>query len=193
LGRSNRLHGHAEQTVPPLLLYTASTIPMIQIDASRGQTHDVLKDLISLASRETIERDQARAAIAALPPARARFTRERACLVGLGLSVPILLIVLVTNVLGLSLMDLITPAPTPEVARQQAQETLEAVVTEIESFHHDYSELPDVLAEVGVPPRGAWAYLKKPDGRYQVVGQMYGQIVTFDSPPRKLELDAPHQ
>lgn len=166
---------------------------MAHIDASRGETRDALNDLIGLASRETIERDKARAAIAALPPARARVTRKRACLVGLGLSAPILLMVLTTNVLGISLMDLITPAPAPAVARQQAQETLEAVVKEIESFHHDYLELPDVLAEVGVPPRGAWAYLKKPDGRYQVVGQMYGQIVTFDSPPRKLEFDAPHQ
>ena len=166
---------------------------MTQIDATRGETHDALSDLISLASRETIERGKARAAIAGLPPARARFTRERACLVGLGLSAPILLIVLVTNVLGISLMDLITPAPPPAIARQQAQETLEAVVKEIESFHHDYAELPTVLAEVGVPSRGTWAYLKKAGERYQLVGQMYGQIVTFDSPPRKLELDAPHQ
>jgi hypothetical protein len=163
---------------------------MTQIDATRER--DALKDLIGLASRETIERDKARAAVAALPPARARFTRERVCLAGLGLSVPILLIVLVTNVLGMSLMDMITPAPPPEEARQQAQDTLEAVVGEIESFNHDYSELPDVLAEVGVPPRGAWAYLKKSDGRYQVVGQMYGQIVTFDSPPRKPVLDEHH-
>jgi hypothetical protein len=162
---------------------------MAQIDASRGETHDALNDLIGLASRETIDRNQARAAVAALPPARPRFTRERVCLLGLGLSAPILLIVLATNVLGISLMDLITPAPTPAVARQQAQETLDSVVREIESFHHDYSELPSVLAEVGVPARGTWAYLKKADERYQVVGQMYGQIVTFDSPPRKPLLD----
>jgi hypothetical protein len=165
---------------------------MTPIDASRGQAGDALNDLIGLASRETIERQHARAATAARPPA-VRYTRERACLVGLGLSAPILLIVLVTNVLGISLVEMMTPSPRPEVARQQAQETLEAVVREIESFHHDYSELPEVLAEVGVPPRGAWAYLKKPDGRYQVVGQMYGQIVTFDSPPRKPVLDEPHQ
>jgi hypothetical protein len=183
----------AEATVPPLLRHTASTISMPQLDAPREQTRDALNDVIGLASRETIDRNQARAAVAALPPARARFTRERVCLIGLGLSAPILLVVLVTNVFGRSLMDLITPAPPPAIARQQAQETLDAVVKEIESFHHDYSELPDVLAEVGVPPRGAWAYLKKPGGRYQVAGRMYGQIVTFDSPPRKLEIDAPYQ
>jgi hypothetical protein len=183
----------AEATVPPLLRHTASTISMPQLDAPREQTRDALNDVIGLASRETIDRNQARAAVAALPPARARFTRERVCLIGLGLSAPILLAVLVTNVFGRSLMDLITPAPPPAIARQQAQETLDAVVKEIESFHHDYSELPDVLAEVGVPRRGVWAYLKKPGGRYQVAGQMYGQIVTFDSPPRKLEIDAPYQ
>jgi hypothetical protein len=157
---------------------------MPQLDATRGQTRDALNDLIGLASRETVERQHARAALAALPPAK-RFTRERACLVGLALSVPILLIVLVTNVLGISVIDMMTPSPRPEVARQQARETLDSVVREIESFHHDYRELPSVLAEVGVPSRGTWAYLKKADERYQVVGQMYGQIVTFDSPPRK--------
>ena len=161
---------------------------MPQLDATRGQTRDALNDLIGLASRETIERQHARAAVAALPPA-VRFTRERVCVVGLGLSSPILLIVLATNVLGISLMDLITPAPAPALARQEAQETLDSVVREIESFHHDYSELPSVLAEVGVPSRGTWAYLKKADERYQVVGQMYGQIVTFDSPPRNAVLE----
>ena len=166
---------------------------MTPLDATRGQTRDALNDLIGLASRETIDRDQVRAAVAALPPARARFTRERVCLIGLGLSAPMLLVVLVTNVFGISLIDLITPAPPPAIARQQAEETLDAVVKEIESFHHDYAELPDFLAEVGVPPRGVWAYLKKPGGRYQVVGRMHGQVVTFDSPPRKLEIDAPYQ
>ena len=162
---------------------------MTQLDSTRGETRDALNDLIGLASRETIERDKARAATAALPPARARFTRERACLVGIGLSVPILLIVLAINVLGISLVEMMTPSPRPEVARQQAQETLDSVVREIESFHHDYSELPSVLAEVGVPSRGTWAYLKKAGERYQVVGQMYGQVVTFDSPPRKAVLE----
>jgi hypothetical protein len=90
---------------------------MTQIDATRGETRDALNDLIGLASRETIERQHARAAIAAQPPA-VRFTRQRAYLVGLGLSVPMLLIVLVTNVLGISLVDMMTPSPTPEVARQ---------------------------------------------------------------------------
>jgi hypothetical protein len=85
----------------------------------------------------------------------ARLTRERACLIGLGISAPILAIVLVTKVFGVSLIDMITPAPTPEVARHQAQETLQAVVREIESFREDYSELPDVLAEVG--SRRSWA------------------------------------
>jgi hypothetical protein len=166
---------------------------MTQFAAPREQTQDALDDLVGLASRETIDRDHARAAVAALPPARARFTRERVCLIGLGLSAPILLVVLATNVFGISLVDLVTPAPPPAIAREQAQETLDAVVKEIESFHHDYSKLPDVLAEVGVPARGVWAYSKKPGGRYQVVGQMYGQIVTFDSPPGKLEIDAPYQ
>ena len=84
---------------------------------------------------------QINAAIAALPPPRARFTRERVCLVGLVISAPVLALVLVTNVLGISLVGMITPAPTPEVARHQAQETLQALVREIESFREDYSEL----------------------------------------------------
>ena len=83
---------------------------------------------------------------------------------------------------------MMTPSPSlkSRVNRRGKHSTLWCA---IESFHHDYRELPSVLAEVGVPSRGTWAYLKKSDERYQVVGQMYGQIVTFDSPPRKPLLD----
>jgi len=148
-----------------------------------------LNDLIGLASRETIQRQEARAADAALPPPRARFTRERICLLSLLISVPILAVVVATNILGYSLVDLMTPAPTPEVARHMAQETLDGIVKEIESFHHDYSDLPDFLSEVGVPERGRWTYLKKSDGSYQVAGEMFGQVVRFDSPARKVVVD----
>jgi hypothetical protein len=53
----------------------------------------------------------------------------------------------------------------------------------------DYSELPDMLSEVGVPSRGTWTYEKKPGGQYIVTGEMYGQVVRYGAPARKVSLD----
>ena len=95
---------------------------------------------------------------------------------------PLFALLLLVNVWDMSLVDLITPRPTPEVSRQQVQVLLDGVVQGIESFRHDYARLPKELVEVGVPARGTWTYSPKPGGRYQVVGAMNGQAITFDSP-----------
>jgi hypothetical protein len=158
-------------------------------DTKHAATSDALNDLINLASRETMQRHEARTVEAALPPPRARFSRERVCFMSLLITAPILAVAIATNVLGYSLVDMVTPAPAPEIARQLVQETMQGVVREIESFRHDYSELPDMLSEVGVPARGTWTYEKKPGGQYIVTGEMYGQIVRYGAPARKAGLD----
>ena len=158
-------------------------------DTKRAATNDALNDLINLASREMVQRQEAREVEAALPPPRARSSRERACFISLLVTAPILAIAIATNVLGYSLVDVVTPAPTPEIARQLAQETMQGVVREIESFRHDYSVLPEKLSEVGVPSRGTWTYERKPGGQYIVTGEMYGQVVRYGAPAKKAGLD----
>ena len=55
------------------------------------------------------------------------------------------------------------------------------VVNEVESFRHDYSELPSSLAELGTPLDGEWTYTRTSPNHYQIVFTFYGQVVTFDS------------
>jgi hypothetical protein len=117
-----------------------------------------------------------------MPKANAPISRERACLGGLILSAPLFALLILVNVWEISPIDLITPNPTPDVARQLAQGVLDDVVLGIESFRHDYATLPKELVEVGVPKHGSWTYSLKPGGRYQVAGTMYGEVVSFDSP-----------
>jgi hypothetical protein len=104
-----------------------------------------------------------------------------AALIALLVALPVLGILYATNIKGLSLADLFTPAPTPAVARQQAEQAVHLVVREIESFKKDYSELPYSLTEVGTPVDGDWSYTKTPGNQYQIALRFYGQVVTFDS------------
>lgn len=147
---------------------------------------DPFKDIFEQATDQAVELAKARAAG---PTAAAPISRQRACLAGLVVSAPLFALVLLVNVWDLSLVDLITPRPTPVVAQQQLQVLLDGVVQGIESFRHDYASLPKELVEVGVPARGSWTYSPKPGGRYQVVGSMYGQVVTFNAPERAVEHD----
>jgi hypothetical protein len=71
--------------------------------------------------------------------------------------------------------------PPAAVAREDAQNTLNALVDEIEKFREDYNELPETLVEIGVPSRGKWTYAVYGKEHYQLQGRLYGQSVTFDS------------
>jgi hypothetical protein len=108
-------------------------------------------------------------------------SKERAVLIALIVALPIFGILLVTLIQGRSLAELLTPAPSPAIALQQAQENVDAVVKRIESFRKDFSKLPDTLAVVGVPASGNWTYTTSSGDHYQVVLKLYGQVVTFDS------------
>ena len=151
---------------------------MPDMDPHQVQARDPFKDLIEQASDE---REQAARVRAAIKAPTVPLSRKRACLAGLAVSAPILAILLVTNVWGISIVDLITPAPAPDIVRQQAHILLDDVVQGIEAFREDYEALPDGLVDVGVPSRGTWTYSKKPGGQYRVVGELSGQVVTFDS------------
>jgi hypothetical protein len=109
------------------------------------------------------------------------FSRERTVLVAFVVALPVLGVLIWTNMTGQSLVDLLTPFPPPQLAHQRAQEALDSVVKAVAVYRKDYSELPGNLAEVGVSPQGEWTYAKGPNGNYQIRLKMLGQVVTFNS------------
>jgi hypothetical protein len=110
-----------------------------------------------------------------------RVTRKHVVAGSLAIAIPLLAILLAVNVFGVSFADLMTPTPSPDVARRQTQEALDDMVTGIEGYRTDYAELPERLIEVAAPARGQWTYTKTPNGHYRVDLEMYGQSVTYDS------------
>ena len=108
-------------------------------------------------------------------------SKERAVLVAFILAVPVLALVIYVNVMNKSLADLFSPAPTPQVSRQIAQEALDTVVKRIDSFYNDYDELPGNLVEVGLPTVGDWTWAPRSDGQYEVTVKMFSQTLTFDT------------
>jgi len=107
-------------------------------------------------------------------------SKERVVLVAFIIALPVLGVLVWTNITGQTLIDLVTPDPPPEVAQQRAQEALDSVVEQIGAYRQDYSELPDSLAEVGIPP-GDWTYAKGSNGNYRVRLSIHGRVVTYDS------------
>jgi hypothetical protein len=152
--------------------------------AERTQQRDPFKDIFEQATEQAAQLARERAAA---PMAAAPISRQRVSLGGLVLAAPLFALLLLVNVWDISLIDLLTPRPAPEVARQQAQVLLDGVVQGIESFRHDYATLPKALVEVGVPERGSWTYSPKPGGRYQVVGTLHGQVISFNSSEGSVE------
>jgi hypothetical protein len=155
--------------------------------SERTAQPDPFKDIFEQATDQTAQLARERAAA---PMAAAPISRQRASLGGLVVAAPLFALLLLVNVWDISPIDLITPNPPPEVARQLAQGVLDDVVRGIEAFRHDYATLPKELVEVGVPARGSWTYSLKPGGRYQVTGTMSGQVVTFDSPEGTVDRDS---
>jgi hypothetical protein len=145
------------------------------------------QDILNQASEETARRAQARAAA---PPV-SLVTRARLVGCALAIAVPVLATFLAVNVFDVSVTDLITPAPAPAIALGQTQAALDAMVKEIEAYRKDYEELPEHLVEVAAPSKGNWTYSRNPSGQYQVVLEMYGQVVTFDSTQSKQVIDEP--
>ncbi len=137
------------------------------------------EDLVNQASQDIRERDRLRAERKPVDPTR---SGQRASLIGLIVAFPVLVIVLIPNFTDWSWRSLFETPPPPAVAREEAQKTLNALVAGVDGFRADYHELPESLAEVGLPERGRWSYSVRGDGRYSLTGKLYGQTVNFESP-----------
>ena len=176
--------GFAPRPLAPLLL---SSLDMAdQQQAGTRRVADQVAELAQEAKQETAQRKKVSAERAVHTAAvDAWFSRKRAVLISLIVTVPIFAILVVTNLTGLSLVDLMTPDPPPQVAQQDAKRALDSVVKRVESFRTDYSTLPGGLIEVGTPPDGEWTYTKQPGGTYQIAVKMFGQALSFDSRQRK--------
>ena len=140
------------------------------------------QDILEQASEETAHRAQVRASNASAVPA---VSRKRAVAGALVVAVPVLAIVITVNLFGVSVVDMMTPAPSPAAGLRQAQDAVDGMVKDIEGFREDYEELPERLAEVAAPFHGQWTYSTTPGGHYLVVLKMHGQVVTFDSAKNK--------
>jgi hypothetical protein len=112
-------------------------------------------------------------------------TRQRYVQIALAVSIPVLAIILLVSFAGPFLASLFEIPPPPAVARQEAQEVLDALVGDIEGFRKDFSEVPKALVQVGVPERGRWSYTVLGTGRYRVQGALFGEAVSFTSPERQ--------
>ena len=111
-------------------------------------------------------------------------SRKRAVLMSFIIAVPVFAAVIAVNVMNVSFVDLLAPAPAPDVARLLSQEALDTVVKRVDTFYSDYGELPPSLIEVGLPPHGSWTWAPRGNGQYQVTVRMYGKTLTFDTGTR---------
>jgi hypothetical protein len=112
------------------------------------------------------------------------FSRKRGVLVALIVALPVLGLLVLLNVTGQSLDELLLPDPPAELGLQRAQEALDAVVRRVRVYREDYSELPESLAEVGAH-KGDWTYEKELTGHYRIRLKLHGQVVTFNSADSK--------
>jgi hypothetical protein len=137
------------------------------------------EDLVNQASQDIRERDRERAARKPVDPTR---SGQRASLIGLIVAFPVLVVVLIPNFTDWSWRSLFETRPPAAVAREEAQKILNALVVEVEGFRTDYDQLPESLAEIGLPEHGRWSYSVRGDGKYSLTGSLYGQTVNFESP-----------
>jgi hypothetical protein len=148
---------------------------------------DQVKELAGEVTEERAQRAKTRAEHAEREATiDAWLSRERAVVAALIVALPVLVTLLVMTVEGESLVELLTPGPSPALSLVQAQGALDSVIARIEGFRSDYSKLPRNLAEVGVPPHGEWTYTKTSGNHYRVVLRMYGQVLTFESSQLKV-------
>ena len=147
---------------------------MIEPPSGRSEAEEILNQ----ASQEILGRERERAERKPVDPRRG----QRAPLIGLIVAIPVLIVVAIPNFTDWSWRSLFETRPSAAVAREEAEKTLNSLVSEVEGFRKDYHELPESLAEVGLPSRGRWKYSLSGDGRYTLTGSVYGQNVSFESP-----------
>lgn len=140
------------------------------------------QELANEATGEMIARSRQREADAAVgkaPP----LTRARVTLIALCAALPMLAVLVAVTFFGDALADMLSPPPSPQIARAQAQAELDATVTDIEAFRADFSALPQTLVQVAAPVRGGWSYIVDGD-HYRLSRTLHGQVVTFTSVPK---------
>ncbi len=141
------------------------------------QKADEVEELVGQAI-VTIAQQQA---AAALPPPPAGQARQRAVLIALCFTTPVLIGILTFNLAGPAIAERLATRPPPPVARQNADQAMRLLVSEIEAFREDYGELPETIHEVGAPSQGAWRYEVVTSTHYRIHGSLQGQDVSFDS------------
>ena len=149
------------------------------MDETRQATQQSANEIFAAAAEEQRERVQRQAEERVATPTTV--SRERVAYVGVALLTPVFVAILLVNVLGVSPLSYFEPQPTPEAARQEAQELLKTLVVDIEAYRTDYDQLPAALVQVGIPARGVWTYTNAGNGTYRLQGTLYGETATFTS------------
>ncbi|HLG56336.1 MAG TPA: hypothetical protein VI485_13455 [Vicinamibacterales bacterium] len=150
----------------------------MSIEQSQNQARLLAEAAIGEALVDYSRREDARAARPG--PARTGSRHARAARLGLLVALPVLVAVVLVNVWRPSLLVMLAVTGSSTVIDSQVEEALRVVVDDIQSFHADYAELPDSLAELGLPTQGEWVYTKNPDGGYRLIVTLQGRVRTFD-------------
>lgn len=158
------------------------TAPMTEPPTKPTEVQESANEIFALAGEENQERERVSVK---REQARSVFTRERVVLASLVAGIPILVVLVLINIVGLSFGQWLETRPSPAAAQQEAQDTLNTLVIDIEAFRKDYNELPESLVEIGVPARGQWSYSVSGPNNYRVQGTLYGQRVSFDGSAAK--------
>ena len=152
------------------------------------QSNAIASQVAELANAAVVEKTHRQKASAERRKQTAKvdawLSKDRMVLIAFLLALPLLALVVTVNVMDKSLAELFTSKPGPQVSQQLAQESLDAMVKRIDSFHDDYDALPTNLAEVGLPPQGDWTWAPRGAGQYSVTVKMFGQSLTFDTRQR---------
>lgn len=146
-------------------------------------------ELTSQATGDMVQRSKKREADAAAALKAPLWSRRRLSLIALCASLPVLAVLVAATFFGDSLAEAFSPAPSAQVARDQAQADLDLAVREIEAFRADFSALPQTLVQIGAPAGGDWTYTKDANDQYQVVRALRGQVVAFSSVSQEVAAD----
>jgi hypothetical protein len=144
-----------------------------------NRTRLLAEQAIGEAMVDLTQREEARAR---LIPDRAKATRARVVRVCVLITVSVAASLVLANQWRPSLFAALLAAQSSPASRQQAEDALRVVVNDVQTFRADYAELPESLAEVGLPVEGQWTYSKKPGERFQLVVILGGHVATFNGP-----------
>lgn len=129
--------------------------------------------------------DRKTLAAAQQTPAPPGQRRRRSVGAALGFALPLLVLVLLLQFGAGPLGTYFEQPLPPQQARQQAQDALDTVVTDLLYFLEDFEELPEALAEIGVPLDGDWTYTVTGADQFTLTLAWHGEVVGFSSADRQ--------